>query len=73
MMKANGRSVWRDLRCGGKDCGRQLARGYLMTGSRLELRCPKCGRMNAFRLVGGALEELALDTPGKTGTISATE
>lgn len=59
--RVNGRAIWRDLRCGAKDCSRLLARAYLYPGSRVNIRCPRCGQMNDFRLTPG-MEQVALDT-----------
>jgi len=38
-----------DFRCrGGRNCSRLLFRGYLPPNSRIEIRCPCCGKMNYY-------------------------
>jgi phage FluMu protein Com len=45
------RVFWMDVRCSGDHCGRLLARAYLPTGAKLEIRCPKCGRANTINVL----------------------
>lgn len=58
------RVFWMDLRCGGDGCSRLLSHAYLPVGARVEIRCPKCGRPNAFKVLRSSSDRssIALDT-----------
>ena len=40
----------REYRHRAKDCGRLLFVGYLPPGTRIEIRCPSCGRMHVIEV-----------------------
>ena len=40
----------REYRHRARDCGRLLFVGYLPPGTRIEIRCPSCGRMHVIEV-----------------------